>query len=107
MKKVVFLMMVVFVATMMTSCVVPNSAPVYGWLITSDVMGPVAVGDPSAECTKRGVAEATGIICFATGDCSIDAAMKQGDITKIHHVDCKVFSIMGIYTKYETIVYGE
>ncbi len=41
------------------------------------------------------------------GDASISAAMAEGGITKIHHVDSKVFQVLGLYAKYETIVYGE
>jgi len=33
--------------------------------------------------------------------------MAAGGITKVHHVDCKVQNILGIYAKYTTIVYGE
>jgi hypothetical protein len=107
MKKFALLLVALFAVTLMTGCVAPFGAPVYGGLITSDVKGPIAVGDPTAQCTKEGKAEATGIILFASGDASIDAAMKEGGITKIHHVDCKVFSVLGLYTKWETIVYGE
>jgi len=43
-----------------------------------------------------------------TGDCSIAAAMKNGGISKIHHVDIEVKSIFfGIHEKYTTVVYGE
>ena len=107
MKKLALLMVALLAVSFMTGCVAPYASPVYGGLITSDVKGPIAVGDPTAQCTKEGTAEATGIILFATGDASIDAAMKDGGITKIHHVDCKVFSVLGLYTKWETIVYGE
>lgn len=100
---------VVFVAmacVALTGCVMPLAA-VNGHLLTMDVKGPVAVGDSTAGCEQKGVAEATGIICFSMGDASIDAAMKDGGITKIHHVDCKVFQVLGLYAKYTTIVYGE
>lgn len=45
----------------------------------------------------------------ATGDASIDAACKKGNITKIYHVDWKVVSDipLGIKTIYTTTVYGE
>ncbi len=42
------------------------------------------------------------------GDCSTATAMKNGGISKIHHVDWEVKSIFfGIYRKYTTVVYGE
>lgn len=44
---------------------------------------------------------------FARGDASIDAAVKQGGLTKITHVDYKAFSVLGVYARLETYVYGE
>jgi hypothetical protein len=68
--------------------------------------GPVAVGS-AATSDKVGTATSTAIVCFATGDASIKAAMDSAGITKIHHVDYKVMSVMGVYAKYTTVVYGE
>lgn len=58
-------------------------------------------------CAKVGTAESTAIVFFATGDSSIKKAMENGGITKIHHVDCKVMYVLGLYAKYTTVVYGE
>jgi len=33
--------------------------------------------------------------------------MKNGGITKVHHVDSKVKNILGVYAEYTTVVYGE
>ena len=85
-------------------CVAP-SAPIMGMIYT-DVTGPGGVGSASG-FSKVGQAEATGIICVATGDASIEAAMKDGGITKVHHVDVKYMSILGLYGKATTTVYGE
>ncbi len=85
-------------------CVGP-SAPMMGMIYT-DVTGPGGVGDASG-FSKVGQSEATGIICVATGDASIEAAMKDGGITKVHHVDVKYMSILGLYGKATTTVYGE
>ena len=54
----------------------------------------------------------TGMIqCYlgliSTGDASIETAMKNGKITKIHHVDYKAKNILGLYTEYTIYVYGE
>lgn len=95
-------------ALLLTSaCVAPTGAPVAGWLITSDVKGPAGIGCADVQCTKTGVSTAQGIVFFASGDASIQAAMAAGGITKVHHVDSKVFSVIGLYVKYETTVYGE
>jgi hypothetical protein len=59
--------------------------------------------------SKKGVATATGILgAVATGDASIKAAMENGGITKVHHVDYqKDIVLFGLYQKLTTIVYGE
>ena len=45
---------------------------------------------------------------FAFGDASIDAAMKQAGIRKVHHVDHQVnMVLMGIWESNTTIVYGD
>jgi hypothetical protein len=79
--------------------------PMNGSLYTK-LDGPIAVGSASGS-SKVGKAESTAIIGIATGDSSIATAMANGGITKIHHVDCQVQNILGIYAKYTTVVYGE
>ena len=41
------------------------------------------------------------------GDASIEAAKKNGGITKVVSVDWKAKSILGLVGEYECIVYGE
>jgi len=92
---------------LMTGCA--GLSPIVGGTvggIYTQVQGPVAVGDASG-ATKVGTSKSTAIICFATGDASIQAACQAGGITKIHHVDHKSMSVLGVYATYETIVYGE
>jgi hypothetical protein len=44
----------------------------------------------------------------ATGDCSVNAALKNGKINKIHHVDTEIQAyVLGLYEKITTVVYGE
>ena len=74
--------------------------------VVVDEKGPVAMGDASAG-TKVGMSQAEGILVVAYGDASISAAMKDGNLTKVHHVDKETFSVLGIYARYKTIVYGE
>jgi hypothetical protein len=92
---------------LLTGCaVITPVAGGAGGALYSNVSGPVAVGQGGSG-SKVGMAKATGIICFATGDASIEAAKRSAGITKVHHVDYKVVSILGIYAEYTTIVYGE
>jgi len=95
----------IVVAVFVTGCTMvggPVAAP-----IMLDLKGPGEVVDNSVTWDKTGTAEATGIICFSSGDASIAAAMQNGDITKVHHVDYESFNILGFYSKWKTIVYGE
>jgi hypothetical protein len=58
--------------------------------------------------TKRGTAACTSILgILITGDASLDAAMRAGGMTKLHHVDTQLTNILGIIATYSTIAYGE
>ena len=98
------LTLAVLAASFLSGCVMAN-APVSA-LITLDERGPVSAGSAAGQ-SKVGRSEAWGILVFATGDASIRAAMKNGGITRIHHVDHETSSFFGVYAKYTTIVYGE
>lgn len=91
-------------AVLLTGCAMghgPVAAP-----FAFDLRGPVSAGS-AAGSSKVGRATATGIVMFAYGDASISTAMKNGGITRIHHVDHETTNIMGVYATYTTIVYGE
>ncbi|MGQ9707894.1 MAG: TRL-like family protein [bacterium] len=110
MKKALLLGIVPIVClTMMTGCV-PGFYTV-GTLYTSvrTPAGAVAYYGPTAnQAAKISKVTATNILgIIATGDASLDAAMKQGGITKVHHVDQEVTSILGLWSTYTIIVYGE
>ena len=76
--------------------------------IILDVQSPdMSFVDNSVKPAKQGTATATGIICFTEGDASLQAAMANGGITKVHHVDYKVKSIFGIIGSTTTVVWGE
>jgi hypothetical protein len=74
--------------------------------VTLDMKGPVSVG-PAAGSAKIGRSDAWGILVYSTGDASISAAMRNGGITRVHHVDQETTNILGLYAKYITVVYGE
>jgi hypothetical protein len=93
------------VATMgLSGCAMVN-APIVGALYTN-VKGPVLATSQSTS-PKTGTATCEAVIGIATGDCSLDAAMKEGGIKKVHYVDSKVKNVLGIYVEYTTIVHGE
>jgi len=102
-KAIMSLVVGVSAIVMMTGCA--STTPVNGMLYV-DMKGPIAVGD-AASASKVGTSKATAILGIVTGDASIEAAMQNGGITKVHHVDSKVKNILMIYAEYETVVYGE
>lgn len=99
------LVMAVLAIVACVGCTFPMGAVVAPVQMTKSA---VAVGDTSmgTDGLKRGEATVEGIILLARGDASIEAAMKDGGITQIHHVDSEEMNILGIYSTYTTIVYG-
>ena len=76
--------------------------------LTLDVQSPdMSFVDNSVKPEKKGIATASGIILFVDGDASLKAAMENGGIKKIHHVDVDVFNILNLYSTATTIVWGE
>ncbi len=107
MKNFLALTALIGLVSMMSGCAMTFGGATYGGVITSNVKGPVSVGDQGVTPTKTGTSTATAIVFFASGDASISAAMAAGGIKKIHHVDNETFSILGWYATYKTVVYGE
>lgn len=57
---------------------------------------------------KRGEASSTSVLgLYATGDCSIATAAKNGGLKKVGHVDYEYTNYLGIWQKATVVVYGE
>lgn len=106
MKKLIMGAAIAGIGMTMTGCVMVGPCAAVSPL-TLDVGTPAPFVDNSVKPERRGEASATGIILFTKGDCSISEAMKNGRITKIHHIDYKTSNILGIAGTQTTIVYGE
>ncbi len=90
-----------------TGCIAPmGTVGGLGGTLYTDVSGPVLATSRDA-ASKMGEATATGILGFATGDCSIKTAAASAGITKIQHVDYHVTNVLGIWGKTTVTVYGE
>ena len=74
--------------------------------IYTDMSGPILATSNNG-ASKMGQATAKGIICFATGDCSIKTAAANGRITKISYVDYHTTCVLGVYAVTTVTVYGE
>lgn len=92
-KKIKTVLTVTVAAAFLSSCslVLPVNA-------TSNTVG-----------SKVGTAKATGYlgVLFFNQDASIQAAAKNGGISKISTVDIKQTNILNLIVTYETIVTGE
>lgn len=104
MKKLLF---VAAIAAIASGCVMVGPSNACAPL-TLDVQSPdMSFVDNDVKPAKMGVATAEGIVLFTQGDASLKAAMDNGKITKVHHVDYKVKNILGIVGSSSTIVWGE
>ena len=99
MKKIIgCLLLVVFLAGSFMGCAMVV-APVNGGLYTN-LKAPVTATSNTGSA-KVGTGECTSILgMIAMGDCSISAAMKDGNIMKIHHVDHDAMSFLWLIAKY-------
>ncbi|MGC9323472.1 MAG: TRL-like family protein [Desulfomonilia bacterium] len=96
-------------AVLLITCVIALSG--CGVLYT-DIKTPLpalSVETASQHTALVGRASCTSYLWIITiGDCSLQAALEDGNISKIHHVDSEFKSyIFGLYTTFTTVVYGE
>ncbi len=69
---------------------------------------PVTATGEGGKNLKMGTAECMSVLgLVATGDASIAAAMRNGGITKVSHVDWEAKNILGIIGNYKVVVYGQ
>jgi len=79
-----------------------------GALYTELKLPTAATSNASTAKEKVGTSMCTSVLgLVATGDASLETAMKNGGITKIHHVDWDAKNILGVYGEYRCTVYGE
>lgn len=65
--------------------------------------------DKTSIGSKRGESSSYSILfsIVAFGDASVYAAAREGNITTVNQIDCDLLNILGLYTRYTTVVYGE
>ncbi|MHC4514685.1 MAG: TRL-like family protein [Planctomycetota bacterium] len=101
-------LLVIVLVVSLTGCffAAPVVPPVGG--LYSDIKAPMDIDfNKTAVASKSGEAMATTILgLVATGDCSINAAAKNGGITTIESADYKYFNVLGVYQTFTTIVHG-
>ena len=97
-----------FAVFMLTGCTAIATSPVTGTLSTN-VSGPVGlasgINQPDLKVGTGTVTSILGLV--SSGDASIRTAAQNANIQKIHYVDYKSTSILGIFATYTIYVYGE
>jgi hypothetical protein len=103
-----------FLVFMVSGCAsnIYPGGPVPAGLIYTEATSPaqnLAVPlDKDVEPVKKGTSSCAGVIgLIAVGDAGIEAAMEDGDITQVHHVDHTVQNFLFIFNRDKTIVYGK
>ena len=99
MRKSLRLLPALAAATLLSGCYVNLAAPTPNLTVKLDAEG----------AGKQGSAVCTGFLwAFASGDCSVTTAMRNGRITKVHHVDSEAKVVLyGAYSELTIKVHGE
>jgi len=106
MKNTTMITMTMLVVAILFSGCAGVMSPATG-ILYSSTEAPIAATMADGY-TKSGSASCTSILgIVASGNASITAAMKNGGITKIHHVDYHSMQVLGLYAEMTTTVYGE
>lgn len=104
-RKFKLIAVLFILAAFLGGCAVAQS-PVTGFLYTG-VKGPVTATGATGY-SQTGTSSCYSLLgLVGIGDASIQAAATKGNITTISHVDHQTTSLLGIFAKYTTIVYGE
>ena len=110
MKRKIQNVVIFFMIILLPGCVI-LSGPTGQGLIGTNLKAPVLVADnnvPSQENLKIGQARCINLFgLFAFGDCSINKAIENGKISKIHYIDKELNSFLFIASESTTIIYGE
>ncbi len=102
-----FVLLLILGSLLVLGACTPVASPVTGAFYTNVKHG-TNVGDGQLDALRSGEACATAILgLVALGDASIEAARKNGGITKIAFVDHRSKNIWFFYAEFCTIVWGE
>jgi hypothetical protein len=79
-------------------------------LIYSEYNAPLTTefDQTQASQLKTGQAYSTSILgLIAYGDCSLDAAAKDGGLSTIEYCDYSFFNVLGVYQKFTVVAHGK
>lgn len=99
-----------YLLVMMAVCLVLGgcATPLPQGTLYTEVGFPGGVGPGEVAYSKTGTATSKSFFgLIATGDASVSAAVKEGNIQRIKYIDYKSKNILGVYGEYTTTVYGD
>ena len=106
MKRIAAIIIAALLAIGVAGCLSAPFQPPSG--VVSVTTAPLSTEGNWEVGSKKGEASSTSVLgLYATGDCSIAAAARNGGLKKIGHVDYEYFNVIGIWQKATVIVYGE
>ncbi len=106
MRKKVLLSCAAFAAMALASCSTITSQSGMGVLYTGVTEGQMVTSNQLG--SKVGSGSTIGVLgLVSVGDASIQTAANSAGIKKISHVDAKKTSILGLFAKYQILVYGD
>ena len=106
MKRVSAIILVALLAVGVSGCLSAPFQPPGG--VVSVTKAPLSTAGNWDVGSKKGEASSFSVLgLYASGDCSIAAAARNGGLKKIGHVDYEYLNVIGIWQKATVIVYGE
>ena len=110
MRKVLLTLLLAGLAVGMTGCagyVVAPVVPPPGF-VWNNSKAPMDVDMNASKLGKQGQASSYSVLgLVAWGDCSAQTAAKKANIETINHADWKIMNVLGVYSEFTTVVYGE
>ena len=104
MKKIIILLISLFTSSLFTGCA--TTYPV--GIIYTNVKLPLTATQNKGKSTKLGVSTSNSYVgVVATGDSSIDRAVRNADIDEVQYIDWHAKSILGFIGTYKTLVKGK
>ena len=76
----------------------------------TSIQAPVSTdfNEATQKGTQQGMSASHSVLgLIAWGDASVDTAAENGNVSSINYVDYRFLSVLGIYTKYTTVVHGK
>ena len=106
MKRVVIPILAALSAIGLSGCLSAPFQPPTG--LYAETKAPLSTEGNWDVGSKKGEASSFSVLgLYASGDCSIGTAARNGGLRKIGHVDYEYVNVIGIWQKATVIAYGE